>query len=58
MTGEVIDSKTLNAFKNNLEKYWKKSGTIKLRRMNRKGVHHELIDRGDKTPKRSEKQLN
>ena len=25
LPGEVIDSKTLNAFKNNLEKHWKKS---------------------------------
>ena len=58
LPGEVIDSKTLNAFKNNLDKYWKKSGIHKLRPINRKGVHHELIDRGVKTPKKSEKQLN
>ena len=58
LQGEVIDSKTFNAFKNNLDKYWKKSGINKFIRINRKGVHHELIDRGDKTPKRSEKQLN
>ena len=25
LPGEIIDSKTLNAFKNSLEKYWKKS---------------------------------
>ena len=24
--------------------------------INREGVHHDLIDRGDKTPKRSEKE--
>ena len=30
LPGEVIDSKTLNAFKNNLDKYWKKSGINKL----------------------------
>ena len=58
LQGEVIDSKTFNAFKNNLDKYRKKSGINKFIRNNRKGVHHELIDRGDKTPKRSEKQLN
>ena len=28
--GEVIDSKTLNAFKNNLVKHWKKSGINKF----------------------------
>ena len=26
LPGEVIDSKTLNAFKNNQDKYWKKNG--------------------------------
>ena len=58
LPGEVIESKTLNAFKINLDKYWKKSGIKKLETINRKKVHHELIDRGDKNPKRSEKQLN
>ena len=54
------DSKTLNAFMNNLDKHWKKrkADLINLRPINRKGVHHELIDRGNKTPKSSEKELN
>ena len=30
LQGEVIDSKTFNAFKNNLDKYWKKSGIYKF----------------------------
>ena len=28
---------------------------LTVRRINRIGVHHEMIDRGDKMPKRSEK---